>query len=182
MERVSRQKSSTSTLRSSDDFGKRWMPGDPSHRPLEQCFSRCNSVPGGCARRMGQRNKIKSPARAFHSKTSSNYLFKPRKRNKLSDSKFPHRKNKNRSQQFQFTVQPGRTIANFIGSGNPITAAGSFSRKTAADSGKINRGTDHGFIQFTKLFKPSGKRPTSSVCKWALQYRFADARRLTDKD
>jgi hypothetical protein len=98
----------------------------------------------------------------------------------LHDGQPAYRNNKARPQNFDFTIHPGRAVANLTRSWNAICAARILSGETATDGCEINFRSNCRFVHPTEFFEPAEKCLASGMRKRSLQNRFPRAGRLTN--
>src|ERR1041385_3212143 len=113
-------------------------------------------------------------------KFSANHFCQFFALDKLRDSQSPHGNDETRPQDSNLIIHPRRAIANLVWFRNPISSAGTFSRKTAADCREINLRSNCDLVHLAELFEPSKKCLAGSVCKRSLKNRLSRTGRLTN--
>jgi len=156
------------------------MTRNQFQRASEQFFSGGNLVPGRGAGGMRKRNHVEAMPGTLGAKPAADHFFQLRTIDELRDSQSTDRNDEARSQNFDFIIHPGSTVANFVRSWNAICAARIFSGKTTADRCEINFRTDCRFVHPAEFFEPPKKRLTSGMGKRSLQHRFPWTGRLTN--
>jgi len=128
---------------------------------------------------MGQRNHVERATIATLRKRAAHHFVEFLESQKLRDGQFSDRDYEAWSQKIDFVIHPRRTISDFVGRWNAISARGCFPREAAADGGEINPGAHLRFAQMAKLFEPTEEGAARRPGKRFAQDRLSDSGRLT---
>ena len=130
---------------------------------------------------MGQRDEIELSPRTANAKTATDHLVEFSDLDELRDRQFPDRNDEARLQDFDFSLEPGRTIGDLLRIRNPIASPWRFPRETTTDRGKIYSRANFIFIQTSGFLEPTKKGLARGPgerfpCHW-----FTHAWRLTNQ-
>lgn len=131
------------------------MPFDQLKSFLQEVAAGRNAMPGRRAGRMRQRNEIELLASTFDTKTTPDDLVEFPDRHELRDSEFADRDNEAGLQNFDFAVQPRRTIRDLPWIGDTIASTRCFAGETTADCCEVYFPAHRFFVEAGRLFKPA---------------------------
>ena len=100
----------------------------------------------------------------------------------LLDGKFADGEDELGLKYFDFALEPGRAIADFLRRGDAVAAGGFFARKTAADSGHVDGGAEGLFAQAGGFVKPAEKGFACGPGKGPAEHGFFVAGGLADEE
>lgn len=130
---------------------------------------------------MRKRNQIKANLDAFSAKFGTDYSFQFGAIDKLRDGQSAHWDDKTRPQDSDLFIHPRRTIVDFVGSGDAISARRRFPGKASAYGCEIDRRSNLRFVHPAELFEPTKQRFSRGVGEWSLQNRFSYPGCLADE-